>query len=120
MLPEPYLRFREDFVSLDPERYPAEYVDRQVWAGTWRCWGNERAAILVKIETFPSGAREVQGLAAAKTDDATLGDIIALIPLAEQWGRENGCRWASVESHPAWAKLLPDYAPSQLRIVKEL
>lgn len=117
---EAYLRFRAEFVALDPERYPAAYIDQQVMSGRWRCWGNDRAAILAELKQYPSGAREVRGLAAAKADKAALDDIIALIPLAEQWGREAGCKWASIESHPAWARLLPGYAPSQLRIVKDL
>lgn len=120
MMPEAYERFRDEFIALDPERYPADYIDRQVWTGAWQCAGNDKAAILYKIEAFPSGAREVQGLAAAKADDATLDHIKALIPIAEQYGREAGCRWASIESHPAWARLLPGYEPSQLRIVREL
>lgn len=116
MFPEAYARFRNDFVSLDPDRYPADYIDGQVTAGAWRCWGNEQAAILAEIRSYPSGAREVHGIAAA----GELEQIIGLIPLAEEWGRECGCQWASIESHPAWARLLPGYEVAQVRIVKEL
>lgn len=116
MLPLAYLRFRDEIVALDPDRYPAEWIDAQVWGGLWRCWGNDEAVILAEIKTFPSGLREVHGIAAA----GCLAGIRKLIPLAEAWGRENGCRDASIESRPEWARLLPDYRIEQVRIVRAL
>ncbi|WPZ05489.1 hypothetical protein [Pelagerythrobacter marinus] len=111
-----YLPFREQFVALDPERYPPEYIDAQVWAGFWACWGTENAAILAEIKTYPSGLREVHGLAAA----GDVQEIVALIPMAEAWGKQQGCRLASIESRPGWAKVLDGYEVDQVRIVKEL
>ena len=116
MLPDPYLRFRDEFVSLDPERYPADYIDRQVWTGHWRVWGNERAAIIAEIKVYPSGLREVHGVAAA----GDLREIVGLIPYAEAWGAAAGCKWASIESRGGWERMLPGYSVSQTRIVKEL
>lgn len=116
MMPEAYERFRDEFAALSPERYPADYIDRQVWTGAWRCWGNDRAAILAEIRTYPSGLREVHGLGAAGDVRA----IIDLIPFAEAWGAQAGCRLASIESRQAWGKLLPGYEVEQVRIVKEL
>lgn len=113
---EAYLPFREEFVSLCPEKYPPEYIDAMVWGGSWACWSNGGAAILAEVKQYPSGLREVHGLAAA-------GDVAAitgLIPLAEEWGRALGCSIASIESRPAWAKLLPEYEVEQVRIVKGL
>lgn len=112
----PYDIFRDEFVSLDPERYPAEYIDRRVETGAWRCWGDERAAILAEIRVYPSGAREVHGIAAA----GDLAAIIGLIPLAEAWGREMGCTRAVIESRPGWERALPDYELHQVSVRKDL
>lgn len=114
---EAYLPFRAEFVSLDPERYPAAYFDAQVAGGAWRCWDNEDAAILAEIRTYPSGLREVHGVAAA----GDLAAIIELIPLAVEWGRANGCARAVIESRPGWQRALPkDWEVHQVAMRKEL
>lgn len=113
-----YADWRGRFLdAVDQGLYPAEWLDRRVASGRARFWGNEAGAILAEIFTFPSGAKEVRGLVAA----GDLRAIIALIPLAEQWGRDRGCVRASISSHPAWARLLPDYLnEQQLTISKVL
>ena len=113
-----YAPFREEFTALCPEKYPPEYIDAMVSGGAWRCWGNERAAILAEIRTYPSGLREVHGLAAAGDVEA----IVELIPLAEDWGRANGCALASIESAPAWTRIMKKhgYVTEQVRIAKGL
>ena len=111
-----YLPFREQFVALAPEKYPPDYVDAMVWAGRWRCWGDGKAAILAELREYPSGLREVHGIAAA----GELDSIKELIPMAEAWGRSAGCHVASIESRPEWARVLPDYEVEQVRIVKGL
>lgn len=112
---EAYLTFRHEFAALDPDRYPVDYIDHQVAAGAWRCWGNERAAILAEIKTYPSGVKEVHGVAAA----GALAEIVQLIPLAEAWGRDEGCARAVIESRPGWARL-PGYELHQVSVRKDL
>lgn len=112
-----YLDFREDFAALDPDRYPVDYIDHQVASGAWRCWGNAHAAILAEIKTYPSGLREVHGVAAA----GDLQAIIELIPLAEEWGREQGCVRAVIESRPGWERALPkEWELHQVAMRKDL
>jgi len=111
-----YLPFREDFAALAPDKYPAEYIDCQVAAHFWQCWGDGQAAILAEVKQYPSGLREVHGIAAA----GALESIKELIPLAEAYGRHVGCTVASIESREGWAKLLPGYEVEQIRIVKGL
>lgn len=111
-----YAPFREQFTALCPEKYPPEYIDCQVAMCLWQCWGNGRASILAEVKQYPSGLREIHGLAAA----GDLEGIIELIPLAEEYGRHVGCTIASIESREGWAKLLPGYEVEQVRIVKGL
>jgi hypothetical protein len=111
-----YHQWREHFVTMAPDKYPPEWIDKQVWTGAYRAWGNDKACILAEMKTYPSGLREVHGLAAA----GDLETIISLIPLAEAWGRDAGCAIASIESRPGWAKALKDYRVDQVRLVKEL
>lgn len=111
-----YRPFREHFAKLDPERYPADWIDQQVEEGAYRCWGNARACILAEAREYPSGARELHGVAAAGDLDA----IVALIPHAEAWGKSIGCTRAVIESRPGWDRVLPDYEVHQVAVRKEL
>lgn len=115
---EAYLTFRRDFAAIDPARYPIDWIDHQIAAGVYRCWGNEHAAIIAEIHTYPSGLKEVHGVAAA----GDLQEIVSLIPNAEQWGREQGCVGAEILSHIGWAKVMAShgYKMSQARVYKEL
>lgn len=113
---EAFLPFRREFIELDPDRWPAWYFDEQVLAGTWRCWGTDKAAILAELREYPTGAREVHGVAAV----GDLPEIIALIPKAEEWGREEGCVRAVIESRPGWERVLPDYELHQASVRKDL
>jgi hypothetical protein len=111
------LPFRDEFATIDPARYPIEYIEKQVASGFWRVWSNDRAAIIATIKRYPSGLREVHGLAAA----GDLAEIVGLIPLAEDWGRSRGCVGAEIASKPAWAKIMAahGYKPAQVRLWKE-
>lgn len=114
-----YARWRGRFAeAIDESLYPLEWLDRRVEEGSARFWANDKAAILAEIKAYPSGAREVHGMVAAGDLDA----IKALIPLAEQFGRDCGCCRASIASHPAWARLMREegYEMSQATIVKVL
>lgn len=113
---EAYLPFREEFIALAPDKYPAAYMDCQVATCVWQCWSDGKSAILAEIRTYPSGLMEVHGLAAA----GVLEGIKKLIPLAEEYGRHLGCTIASIESRPEWARVLPDYEVEQVRVVKGL
>lgn len=115
-MPPAYLRFRHEFIALAPELYPAAFIDGEVEGGAWQCLGDDQAAILFTIKNYPSGVLELEGLAAAGDMDS----ILKLVREAEQWGREQGCALASIESREGWARMLPDYRPHQTRIVKEL
>lgn len=114
---EPYTRFRAEFAAIDPERYPAEYIERQVERGRWRCFGNERAAMLAEIKVYPSGLKEVHCVCAA----GDMAEIVALAPIVEAWGRKCGCKGAEVVSRPEWARVLAShgYRVTQARLWKE-
>lgn len=114
-----YADWRERFLeAVDETLHPAAWIDAMVATGKWRFWQNEGAAIIASIKLYPSGVREVHGEVAAGELDA----IKALIPLAEQWGRHNGCTRATIQSSPAWGRLMADsgYVPEQLIIAKAL
>lgn len=112
-----YADWRGEFLkATDETLYPADWLDWMVSSGTARFWGNDEAAILAAIRSYPSGVTEVHGLVAA----GKLAAIRELIPLAEEWGRQMGCRRAAIASRPQWARVLTDYEPYQLEIVKEL
>ena len=114
-----YLLFKPAFEqAMDPMLYPPGCLDGAILDGTARFWRNETAAIVATIKTYPSGAKAVHGLIAA----GDLEGITKLIPLAEQWGRDEGCIYGEIESRPEWARVMKGagYFPSQLMLRKVL
>ncbi len=115
-----YCEFRDAFAEVIDERYYSiEWLDQLVATGAAKFWRTEDAAIIAELREYPSGATDVHGLIAA----GKLSDIIgALIPAAEQWGREKGCIAASIESREGWQKALKfyGYSPYQISVRKEL
>ncbi len=115
-----YSAFRPAFAAVMDERYyTLEWLDGQIEVGAARFFCSDNAAIIAEIRDYPTGAKDVHGLIAA----GDLGEIVnELIPLAEQWGRENGCIGAVIESRVGWAKALKasQYEPHQLAVRKEL
>ena len=99
-----YWRFRDQFAEvLDPERYSLEWLDGQVMSGTFKVWASANAAIIAKIEAYPTGAMDIHGLLAA----GDLSEIVdTLIPQAEAWGRAVGCIGAKIESRAGWVRAL--------------
>jgi hypothetical protein len=114
-----YEAWRTRFLeAVDTALYPPDWLDWLVGTGQARFWGNENAAIIAHIKTYPSGLMEVHGLLAA----GEAGAIVELIPLAEAWGAENGCKRASIASRPGWVRVMESfgYAVHQVEIVKGL
>lgn len=97
-----YLRWRNDFVALlDPELYPAAWLDDQVASGEMVLFSGEKSAILCSVRVYPSGLKEVHGQAAV----GELSSIVStLIPLAESYAKSIGCRYASIASREGWSR----------------
>jgi len=114
-----YRRFREQFrEAMDQRFFPIEHLDSLIWSGVARLWVSENAAIVARLERFPSGILYVEGLIAA----GDLDGIKALIPHAENWGREHGALFGKIESRAGWAREMKQdgYAPFQVALIKEL
>lgn len=115
-----YYRFRGQFEeTTDPEFYPIEWLDRQILDG--RAWPivSKSAALVVEVRQYPGGVKACHGLIAA----GDLGEIVGkLIPAAEQWGRENGCKYGLIESREGWSRALSKHGwrTHQLALIKEL
>lgn len=115
-----YLRFRSQFAdTLDPARYTIEWLDDKILSGEFKLWVGEGAAIIAKIETYPTGAMDIHGMLAAGSLEEIRG---VLIPQAEHWAREIGCIGAVIESRPGWAKTLKanGYELHQCSVRKDL
>jgi hypothetical protein len=115
-----YLRFRTLFAdTLDPQRYTIEWLDDKILAGEFKLWVGEGAAIVAKLERYPTGAMDIHGMIAAGSLEEIRG---ALIPMAEHWAREIGCIGAMISSREGWAKALKanGYELHQTVLRKEL
>lgn len=115
-----YCRFRPEFIEVMDERYHTiEWLDRQVLSGEFKFWHSDNAASITEIRTYPTGSKDIHGLiAAGDLDEITQ----LLVPQAEQWGKEQGCVRALIESRPAWARQLKPhgYETHQVIVRKEL
>jgi hypothetical protein len=114
-----YLRFRPLFAeALDPRLYRIDYLDALVASGIGRIWAGEKAAIVAALRRYPTGATVVHGVIAAGDKD----EIRKLIPLAEAWGREQGCIGGTIDSREGWQRTLGNdgYRVHQLCLWKDL
>lgn len=114
-----YLPWQVQFHAILDERfYTGPWLDGEVWSGRIRCWADDEAAILARIKTYPTGAKVVEGMAAA----GDLDGILDLITRAEEWGREQGCLAAEIGSRAGWKKTLSTegYELFQTMLRKEL
>jgi hypothetical protein len=115
-----YCRFRDDFgKAIDPRYYSLEWLDERLLSGRATLFHSGRAALIVELRHYPTGAMDAHALIAAG-DLQEIADI--LLPLAERWAAEHGCISATVESRPGWAKVLGGlgYETYQVAIRKEL
>lgn len=95
-----------------------EDVRAMIAAGEARFWPGRGCALVAALERDPGERRLLIWLAGGARDE--LED--ELLPLAEAWGREAGCRRALVIGRPGWERALKDkgYAPLARLIAKEL
>jgi hypothetical protein len=87
-------------------------------AGEARFWAGRACALVAAIERDPRERRLLVWLAGGAREE--LED--ELLPLAEAWGREAGCRRALVIGRRGWERTLKTkgYAPLARLIAKEL
>lgn len=114
-----YLPWRAAIAEmLDPRRHTIEWLDGQVMTGLASVWTTPDAAIVTEIRSYPTGARDIHGLAAVGSLDA-VRDV--LIPAAEEYGRSIGCLGAVIESRPGWKRALASsgYEVRQVALGKE-
>lgn len=115
-----YLAFREAFQEVMDERYHTlPWLDEQILTGTVKFWRSANAALLTEIKTYPTGATDIHVVISA----GDMREVIEILrPRAEQFGRENGCIAATVESREGWARALKPhgYQAFQLTVRKEL
>lgn len=99
-----WLRFRDDFAAmLDPETHTIEWLDGEVATGRMLLFATDASAIIASVRTYPTGLRELEGQAAT----GNLADIVGdLIPRAEAYARQIGCRYASIASREGWSRML--------------
>ena len=114
-----YMDWRDHFAELlDPARYTLGWLDGEVWSGRIMFWGSDEAAILAKLITYPTGAFDIHGMAAAGDLEA----IKTLIGQAEEWARREGALGAEIASREGWQRALKEdgYEMHQVVLRKEL
>lgn len=115
-----YQHYRDGFAeALDERLYTIEYLDALVHSGEGILFATDKAAIIVEIKEFPTGARAVHGLVATGKLESIKED---LIPQAEALGREIGCAFGMIASTRAWGRIMKErgYAPHQMTLIKDL
>jgi hypothetical protein len=83
-----------------------------------RFWPGPRSALVAVIETDPEDRRLLIWLAGGERQELET----AILPMAEAWGRESGCRRALVIGRDGWARTLKSkgYAPLARIVGKDL
>lgn len=98
--------------------YGLSEVRRAIEAGDAQLWGGARSAVVTVIEDQPRERRLLFWLAGGELDEI----VQQLIPAAERWGRDRGCRRAIIVGRPGWERALKPkgYAPIARLIAKDL
>jgi hypothetical protein len=93
-------------------------VRRLVADGAARLWAGRGAALVAVLEEDPGERRLLIWLAGGDRQELEA----ELLPRAEAWGREAGCRRAMVIGRAGWERALKGqgYAPLARLIAKEL
>jgi hypothetical protein len=81
-----------------------------------RFWAGQRSALVTEVQTWPNTTTLLLWLAGG--DLAELRD--ELRPMAEAWGRDQGCERVMIVGRPGWARALPGYAVQAVVCGKEL
>jgi len=62
-----YRRFRPLFAAaIDRRFYTVEHLDHLLLSGRAQLWTGEKAAIVTEVTAYPSGAKAICGLVAAR------------------------------------------------------
>jgi hypothetical protein len=86
--------------------------------GEARLWTGARSALVAAVERDPGETRLLIWLAGGARDELE-NDIL---PLAETWGRESGCRRVLIIGRAGWERTLKSkgYAPLARIVAKDL
>lgn len=86
--------------------------------GDARFWPGARSALVATVEEDPQERRLLLWLAGGDRQELEA----ELLPLAEAWGRQSGCRRALAIGRPGWERTLrtKGYAPLARLIAKDL
>jgi hypothetical protein len=95
-----------------------EDVRALVECGEARLWPGARSALVALVETDPGDRRLLIWLAGGEREELET----EILPLAEAWGRETGCRRALIVGRPGWERTLKSkgYAPLARIVAKDL
>lgn len=115
-----YATWRPRFAeAIDGRLFTIDYLDYLLLGcGLATLHVGKNAAIVTMFKFYP-GCKAIEGLVAA----GDLEEIVnELIPLAEQFGRERGCKFAMISSREGWQRALKGsgYEPHQITLAKEL
>lgn len=94
--------------------YTADDILDACEAGRMQLWCCGDSALVTEIVEFPR-ARVVRSVVAG----GRLKDILKVLPVAEEWARERGCRYATAGGRTGWGRAL-GYEFSAAEFVKEL
>jgi len=103
-------------LDLSGGTHSIEDVKAAVESGEARLWGWDRSAVVTEVQTWPRAKFLLIWLAGG--DLKELRDV--MLPLMEEYGREQGCSRSYVVGRPGWAKALPGYRTVAVSIAKEL
>lgn len=115
-----YQRFRDRLAAeIDPALYTVQWLDLQVFTGTFRLFSDGDSAILFSIREYPTGLKEAHG-------EFAVGELnviqASLIPQFEAFAKANGCSIAVIQSREGWVRQMKDkgYSKFQTAIRKVL
>jgi hypothetical protein len=97
------------------EAWTLEAVEQEIRAGRAILWPMERSAAVTTVQVVPKGRELLVWLAGGDLDE-----LLHFLPVADIYGREQGCKTVRIEGRPGWERVLTGYTKRRVVLVKEL
>ena len=84
-----------------PQLYTAEWLDSRLAEGSAFFFATDKAAMVVELKQYPTGAVVTKAVVAAGEIDRIIEE---LGPAVTEWGRANGATFEIIQSRDGWAR----------------
>lgn len=107
----------EEAIQAYADTHHQEHVWSKIESGNAQIWTTPTSALVTEIRVWPTGLKE----AVAWLAGGEISSLLMLKPAFEAWAKAKGCARAGIQlGRSGWERVLKDYAPAGIQLVKDL